>query len=126
MRYKPRAKGYRPRQAVGVWLSGGSDLCGEEPPSTTPAEIARYFTASRQARGVEAPVEADPAAAPYAALAVNGSISWNASTTVIRTIHRRMHRQGWKDGQAPEIPCHQDEVEPLPTRPLDLGVGLWR
>lgn len=140
MRFKQQARGYRRREAVGVWLGSGSDLCGEEPDMAAPVsqvdsslqqtlapsiEIARYFSQSHEARRAEAPAEGNQAPA-QAALAVNSSISWNASTTVVKTLQRRMRKQGWQGGQATEIPCYEGEAEPLPRRPLDLGVGLWR
>lgn len=54
------------------------------------------------------------------------SVSWNTSTTMLRTLHGEMKEQGWNRSEVPEIPSYHGEVEELPERPLDLGVGWWR
>lgn len=57
----------------------------------------------------------------------NGAVptTWNTSTMCLRTIHRSLSAQVQNHDQL-EIPLHEGDMEPLPRRPHDLGVGLWR
>lgn len=70
-------------------------------------------------RGVQIPIVVEEQG-------TTASDSWNASTTLIRALHERMMEQGWAHGPTVEIPCVTSGQATLPSRPLDLGVGLWR
>lgn len=80
-------------------------------------------------RGAEvAPGRVDGLVDPAIARSVGGDRpSWNASTTCVQTIHHWMSAQGWNGQQLePELAQYEGEVEELPKRSLDVGVGWWR
>lgn len=56
----------------------------------------------------------------------NASVGWNSSTMCLQTLQVSMRARGWNSGRQPEIPMCDYDYGPLPERPLDLGVGLWR
>jgi hypothetical protein len=66
---------------------------------------------------------ATPPAMPAAAPGTSGP-SWNTSTMCLHMLHHTMSANGW--GQAERRLPLADDAGPLPRRPLDLGVGLWR
>lgn len=49
---------------------------------------------------------------------------WNASTAYLRVLHSAMSVKGWHGGELSLSVAN--DAEPLPRRPLDLGVGRWR
>jgi len=78
-------------------------------------------------RGAQvAALAADDSVDSAVARSLRGDLpSWNDSTMCVQIIHRQMSAQGWHHHQ-PKLARYEGEVEELPRRPLDFGVGWWR
>lgn len=70
----------------------------------------------------------NPVVSAEVAVSVDGQRpAWDDSTMCIQIIHDRLAAQRREGGFVLEISCMATEgMEPLPKRPLDLGVGRWR